>query len=141
MRQTGAVPLTPHQVATLRAAVDRIVPADDYPSASELGVIGFLTNLMAVENLEAIYTGGLDGLDQEAAAVGSSDFAGLTSQAQDALLQKVERGETKTGWTVAPEEFFELLARQTVEGYYADPANGGNRDGIAWDMVGFRVTA
>ena len=24
-----------------------------------------------------------------------------------------------------------------MEGYYADPGNGGNRDGIAWQMIGF----
>jgi gluconate 2-dehydrogenase gamma chain len=25
----------------------------------------------------------------------------------------------------------------TIEGFYSDPGNGGNRDAVAWRMIGF----
>jgi hypothetical protein len=28
----------------------------------------------------------------------------------------------------------------SAEGFYSDPGNGGNRDNIAWKMIGFEVT-
>jgi gluconate 2-dehydrogenase gamma chain len=33
--------------------------------------------------------------------------------------------------------FFESLLAMTIEGYFGDPAYGGNRDMAAWRMVGF----
>ena len=33
--------------------------------------------------------------------------------------------------------FFETLLANTVEGFFADPAYGGNRGMIGWRMVGF----
>jgi len=135
------VSLTHDQLATLGVAVNRIVPADDYPSASEAGVLDFLTRIIESENLEGIYREGLDGLDREAQFAYEVRFEQLRATEQDRLLTDVEAGRVQTAWAVAPQEFFELLARQTVEGYYADPANGGNRDEIAWKMVGFRVTS
>ena len=33
--------------------------------------------------------------------------------------------------------FFETLLANTVEGFFADPAYGGNRDMVGWRMVGF----
>jgi hypothetical protein len=135
------VPLTPKQLATLRAAADRIVPADEFPSASALGVVEFLTKLIREENFEELYATGLDGLDREAKAMGEEDFESVSASTQDQILKSLEAGTPQTEWTVAPQEFFELLARQTIEGYYADPSNGGNKDGAAWEMVGFRVTS
>ena len=33
--------------------------------------------------------------------------------------------------------FFDLLWRNTEEGYFADPLYGGNRDKVGWKLVGF----
>ena len=33
--------------------------------------------------------------------------------------------------------FFETLLANTIEGFFADPAYGGNRDMVGWRMVGF----
>ena len=33
--------------------------------------------------------------------------------------------------------FFALLLQNTLEGYFADPIYGGNRDMAAWRMIGF----
>jgi len=33
--------------------------------------------------------------------------------------------------------FFDMLLKMTVEGFFADPVYGGNRDMAAWRMIGF----
>ena len=134
--------LTTQQISVLQAAVDRIIPADDYPSGWQGGVGDFFAQLLTREpRFVAPYQRGLDALDAEAQAASGASFAGLTPDAQDALLARVERGDVRTEWTLDPTPFFRLLTEQTMEGFYADPGNGGNRNGIAWEMIGYKVTA
>ncbi len=33
--------------------------------------------------------------------------------------------------------FFEMLLKNTQEGFFADPVHGGNRDMVGWKMIGF----
>jgi gluconate 2-dehydrogenase gamma chain len=33
--------------------------------------------------------------------------------------------------------FFDVLLKMTIEGFFSDPVYGGNRDMVAWRMVGF----
>jgi hypothetical protein len=40
---------------------------------------------------------------------------------------------------VEPALFFRRLVEHSMEGFYGDPGNGGNKNGAAWDMIGFRV--
>ena len=43
-----------------------------------------------------------------------------------------------TAWDVAPRFFFDLLVRTTTaEGFYSDPEQGGNRNAVSWNMIGF----
>ncbi len=134
--------LTPDQTRTLRAAVDRIIPPDDFPGGWEAGGGDFLQALWTRE--PRFLTGavqGLDALDREARTQAGTAFADLSADAQDALLRRVEAGEVGTEWPVAPAAFFDLLVRQSMEGFYADPGNGGNKGGASWRMVGYEVTA
>lgn len=121
--------LSARQIETLRAAVNRIIPADDYPSGWDAGVGSYLAALFAREpRFVPVYQSGLDEMDAQAAAGGG--LAALTEAQQDALLTQMETSS-----------FFNLLVAQCMEGFYADPGNGGNLNGIAWDMIGYKVTA
>ena len=134
--------LSENQIATLRAAVDRIVPADDYPSGWEAGVGNYFAHLLTREPPFLFPTRlGLDALEAEAQATEGKAFAALTPEAQDALLVRIEAGDVQTDWPQPAPAFFRRLTQQVMEGYYADPGNGGNKDGVAWKMIGFRVTA
>ena len=127
--------LTDPQTQTLQAAVDRIVPADDYPSAWDAGVGEFFRRLFAREpRFLPVYQAGLDALDAAAEASADAPFAALDAATQDALLRWFEAAEDTAA-------FFRLLVEQTLEGYYADPGSGGNLKGIGWEMIGYRVTA
>ena len=133
---------TQRQISVLQAAVDRIIPADDYPSGWDAGVGDFFAQLLMREpRYVAPYQSGLDALEAEAQAASGASFAALPPDAQDGLLKRVEAGDVRTEWTLDSKPFFRLLVDQTMEGFYADPGNGGNKGGIAWEMIGYRVTA
>lgn len=55
---------------------------------------------------------------------------------KDAYLRLLERGELQVDG-VSSAVFFETLLANTVEGFFCDPAYGGNRDMAAWRMIGF----
>jgi hypothetical protein len=80
---------------------------------------------------------GLAALDAEARTRSGFDFAALSPEAQDALLRDLETGEVRGEWPVPPDQFFAFLVRTTAEGFYSDPAQGGNRDCVSWAMTGF----
>ena len=133
--------LSKPQTATLHAAIDRIVPADEWPGGWDAGVGDYLDRQFARDLADRVetYRRGLDALDAEAQASAGSGFAALSPDMQDRLLAQVEAGETGTPWAVDPAYFFRMLVDHTMEGYYADPGNGGNRDGVSWRMIGFEV--
>ena len=134
---------TENQLATLRALVDRIIPPDDFPGGWQAGVGDYLARLLAgdLRGLIGTYRGGLDALDAEALTTAGAPFAALEAEMQDSLLSRVEAGEVATPWPVDPAVFFRNAVAHTAEGYYGNPANGGNRDGLAWRMIGFEVRA
>jgi hypothetical protein len=130
---------TPHEQAVLRAVVGRILPADEDPGAWDAGAEEYLGrqlegDLSAMRN---VVMAGLAALDAEAQSRAAAAFAGLSPEAQDAVLRDVERGAVRVDWPVSPQAFFALLVRTTAEGFYSDPAQSGNRDGVSWRMTGF----
>ena len=60
--------LTETQWATLRALIDRLIPADDFPSGWEAGVGDYLDRQFAgdLSDVVDLYRSGLDALDVEA---------------------------------------------------------------------------
>lgn len=125
--------------ATLRAAVTRIIPADEFPDAWAAGAGEYLRRLLGgdARHLAPWLAAGLAALDAEAVAAAGESFATLPPESQDDLLDRVARGDVQASWPVEPREFLALLVRLTNEGYYADPENGGNRAAVAWRMVGY----
>lgn len=126
--------------ATLRVVIDRLVPRDEFASATDAGVDRYIEQQLAGDcAAEApLIAAGLGGIEAEAHARHAVSFAQLTAVAQDALLAELERRATTIEWTVDAALFFARLVELTGEGYYADPANGGNRDGVSWVMLGYR---
>ena len=135
--------LSDRQVEVLRAAVNRIIPPDEFPGRWEGGVGDYLFRQFERDLKDQVetYAQGLDLLDAEAQVVNGKPFDELDAEAQDQLLTQIELGNVKTAWTVNPALFVQMLAEHCAEGYYSDPTNnGGNRDGIAWKMIGYEVS-
>ena len=135
--------LEARQMLTLQALVDTIIPEDDYPGGWESGVGDYLLRQLEsdLRNCLTSYRDWLDALEIEAEKVFQRAFASLDLESKTALLEAIEQGDIKSDWPVDQARFFAQIVEHCTEGYYADPGNGGNRDGVAWAMVGFEVTA
>src|SRR5258706_9183430 len=62
-------------------------------------------------------------------------FDGLAPEQQDEILKEMEGGKFELQ-SVSSSFFFGLLLANTMEGYFADPIYGGNRDKAGWELVG-----
>ncbi|MBA3356702.1 MAG: gluconate 2-dehydrogenase subunit 3 family protein [Pyrinomonadaceae bacterium] len=131
--------LTEEQQHTLRAAVDRIIPPDDYPGAWQGGVGDYLARQFESDLRPMLddYCAGLSALEAESVARFQQTFVLLSEEEQDTMLRHIEAGEVLTAWNVTPRLFFNLLVNTTAEGFYSNPEQGGNRKGVSWAMTGF----
>ena len=114
---------------TLAALCDQIIPADDFPSASQAGVVNFIDRQLArhYAKHQKTYRDGLDAAD----AMSRSRFdASLADAAAGQRLQIATALEKEN------REFFDLVREHTMEGYYGSPRHGGNLDAVSWRMLG-----
>lgn len=154
--------LTTDEHRFITHAVDRLIPADAFPSASQLGVVDFIDHQLAgsygrgdIFYLQAPFFDGTKSQGyqsrapswlyrraiREIEAVIASEhdgktFADLEETEQDTVLTDLEKGDLKLP-TASGATFFSLLLQNTKEGYFGDPVHGGNRDMEAWRMIGF----
>jgi gluconate 2-dehydrogenase gamma chain len=124
-------PLDLAQVATLDAALARLIPGDDgEPGAREAQVISYVQR--ALEGVHsghlAAYRRGLRDLDELALARFGAAFAALADERQDAVLGEAER---------AHHGFFELMRSHAIEGMFGDPRWGGNAERAGWRLLGY----
>lgn len=155
---------TPAEAAAVEAMVDRLIPPDPAtPGGKEAGCAAFIDGQLAgpfgaAEGLymegpfhagtpqqgdqsqltpAALYRAALGSLDAHCHThYGGKGFAQLATAQQDAILQALEAGHLTLD--AAPAKFFfETLLQNTMEGFFADPLYGGNRDMVGWKMIGF----
>ncbi|MFZ7089296.1 GMC oxidoreductase [Curtobacterium sp. RRHDQ10] len=119
----------------LRSLMDRVVPADEHPSASEAGGLDFLARVLTdrpdwLERVRRVLEA-----DQPDPAAPTQDEVTTPTPAEAAEPTQDRpagpapaRPETDRDW------FTGIVAA----GYYADERNGGNRGERSWDMVGWR---
>lgn len=69
-------------------------------------------------------------------AFAGKGLADLSDGQKDQIIGQMEKGPLKLEG-VSATAFFELLVKNTQEGFLADPVYGGNRDMVGWKMLGF----
>ncbi len=108
----------------LAAAIDSVIPADDFPSASQAGGLRFWSGLTASERPDWAprVTRVLDLLDDRS----GGRFAALGAADREAVLD---------GLVDDPDYLW--FARLVNAGFYADPGNGGNDGAASWRMLGW----
>lgn len=154
---------TAEEASLVSAAVDRLIPPDeDFTGAVGAGVPTYIDRQLAgaygsgarlyrqgpfAEGTPEqgyqlpltpaeLYRIGLAAFARWVQQAYGSRFESLDPRLQDAVLQKLESGEA--GFEELPASvFFETLLANTIEGFFADPMYGGNRDMVGWRMVGF----
>jgi len=126
----------PH-AAIVEAAAARIFPTTSTPGATEAGVLNYVERLLteAYPKLATQYRNGCRALDRHAKQRFGLGFRHIPESNQDAVLRDFEGGDVPS-FKRAP-EFFETLRRHTMEGMLGEPAYGGNREMIGWQLVGF----
>jgi gluconate 2-dehydrogenase gamma chain len=63
-------------------------------------------------------------------------FGELSADAQDDYLKSLEKADHDLDG-VPSAVFFDMLLKMSIEGFFSDPVYGGNRDMVAWRMIGF----
>lgn len=121
--------LSDSHASILAALCDQIIPADDFPSASQAGVVTYIDRQLVrhYRRYQNAYRAGLeqaDAISRKRSGLALAD-APAAQQIQIAVaLEKENRS------------FFELIRQHTMEGYYGSPRHGGNRDAVSWRMLG-----
>jgi gluconate 2-dehydrogenase gamma chain len=161
----GWVFFTAKEAAAVEAIVERLIPADELsPSGKEAGCAVFIDRQLAGPfgdsrklYMEAPfhigtptqgpqsgitpaerYRKGLAALDAQCReAFGGKNFVALAPGQRDELLHQMEERESNPADPADPRSLFELLLQNTMEGFFADPIYGGNREMAGWKMIGF----
>ena len=161
--RAGYIFLTPAEAAFIEAAVARLIPSDATgPGAIEAAVPRFIDRQLAgpygagdhfylqppfpkglptqgwqMAAPAAVYRSAIPAIDRWSAATYGRSFAALDATTQDSALKALEEGKAELGGAVDAKAFFTLLLQNTVEGFFADPIYGGNREMGPWRMIGF----
>lgn len=124
------VNISAHEAITLAAVVDQIMPPDDLPGASEIGVVYFIDQALGsfMADAAGMLKEGLIELDVRAreAHKRSDGFEDLSFRKQTRVLEEID---------ATP--FFGTLIFLTHLGMFAMPSWGGNRGQAGWDLLGF----
>jgi gluconate 2-dehydrogenase gamma chain len=155
--------LTATEHAFIVAAVDTLIPADELsPSGSECGVAVFIDRQLAGAygmgarlyrqgpfpkakpelgyqlslNPREFFRAGIAAANAWTRKIYGKDFDRLSEKDREAALKTME--ENKAPFEgFSSQMFFNALLQITMEGFFADPIYGGNRDMAAWKMIGY----
>ncbi|MDE5446993.1 gluconate 2-dehydrogenase subunit 3 family protein [Bradyrhizobium sp. CSA207] len=155
--------LLPHEANFLDAAVERLIPADELgPGAREAGATCYIDRQLSStwgthgRNYRAgpwregapeqgfqsrltpqeIYRVGIREVDKHCRTTHGSPFDQLAPRTRDEILRALERNEIQLP-SLSSKLFFDILWRNTEEGFFADPMYGGNKDKVGWKLLGF----
>jgi gluconate 2-dehydrogenase gamma chain len=127
--------------ATVAAFTERLMPgAPGKPGARDANVLNYIDLALAgaYADLQDFYRRGLTALDEHCRKTyGNKRFVELTAAQQDEVITALEGGKA-TGFSWPTQQaFFNTLRTHTIEGMFADPVYGGNKDFAGWRLVGF----
>jgi hypothetical protein len=128
------------QAATIAAFTERLMPgAPGKPGALDAGVLNYIDLALAgaYADLQDFYRRGLAQLDRYCRKTYQSPFAQLAAARQDEVITALEEGKASGFTWPTAQEFFSTLRTHTMEGMFADPVYGGNKDFAGWRLVGF----
>ena len=126
--------------ATIAAFTERLMPgAEGKPGARDAAVLNYIDLALAgaYADLQEFYRRGLAQLDVYCRKTYDKSFRQLEPRRQDEVIAALEDGKATAFTWPAAQEFFNTIRTHTMEGMFADPIYGGNKDFAGWKLVGF----
>ncbi len=151
------------EAAFTKAAVDTLIPADELtPSGTDVGLATFIDRQLAggfgngaklyrqgpflpakpelgyqlALTPREFYRAGVEATNEWTKKTYGKEFDRLTPEQREETLKAMEEGKPEfVGFSSAL--FFDALLTLTQEGFFADPMYGGNKNKVAWKMIGF----
>jgi len=155
--------ITPEEDAFFSAAVDTIIPADQLsPSGSDCGCVTFIDRQLASAwgggakmyrsgpylqgtpeqgyqlplTPRDFFQAGIQAANEWSQKTYGKAFDALTAEQRAEALTAMEEGKAEFAGFDS-KLFFQRLLQITMEGFFADPIYGGNRNKASWRMLGF----
>jgi gluconate 2-dehydrogenase gamma chain len=132
--------LNQDDAAAISAFTERLMPGEPgKPGARDAGVLNYIDLALAgaYADLQDFYRRGLAALNAYCRETYKKPFAQLDATQQDTVIAALEHGKaTGFTWPSGP-AFFNTVRTHTMEGMFADPIYGGNKDFAGWRLVGF----
>jgi gluconate 2-dehydrogenase gamma chain len=152
-----------NEVAFVEAFVDHLVPADELtPSGTELGITIYIDRQLAgawgrgarmyllgpwaagtsQQGYQLplapadLYRCAIRAVEAHCAAVHGSSFDRLQPAQRQQIVQALSEGSLHLQEAPA-QTFFDMAYANVMEGLFADPIYGGNKDKRGWKLVGF----
>ena len=127
----------PAQAAAVEAVTDQIIPADEQPGAKLAGVVHYIDLVLTGvrKDLGPAYIQGIQHLEALAHEIYGKTFPELPFADQTNVLEKLEHDQTPINKGVNGGDFFGIMRKHTLEGFFGDPKH--NRDSVGWKVLGF----
>ena len=127
------------QAATMAAFTERLMPERQAnPERVTLECVNYIDLALsgAYADLQEFYRSGLAQLDVYCRKTYNTPFARWMPARQDAMIAAMEQGKAQV-FLAERCGVLEVVRTHTMEGMFADPIYGGNRDFAGWRLVGF----
>lgn len=85
----------------------------------------------------ALFRAGTEGLAQHLRTAHGKDFDALPAATKEQVLKDLQGGKIALPNGVPAKTYFAQLLQMFYEAMFADPIYGGNRDKMAWKMIGY----
>ena len=155
--------LTATEAAFLSAAYDTFIPADRLsPSGTDCGLVAFIDRQLAGAwgggakqyrsgpfikgtreqgyqlplTPREFFAAGIKATNAWTHKTYGKDFDRLAPAEREVALKTMDAGKAEFD-EINAKQFFEMLLQSAMEGFFADPIYGGNRDKVSWRMVGY----
>jgi gluconate 2-dehydrogenase gamma chain len=160
----GYTYLRPTEQAFVEALADHMIPKDELTgSGTEIGVATYIDRALAGswgkgDRLYAqgpwlrgtanqgyqlpltpaeLYRAGIEGSDIYCRKTYGKVFARCAADQKEAFLKDLSGGKITLAGGLPGRAFFAMFYENVMEGLFADPIYGGNKDKAGWKMIGF----